>query len=317
MLGLFGWFVLGLVLLVLGADSFVKGAGGIALKLGIRPFVVGMVLVGFGTSAPELAVNMTAAYQGRYDLAIGNVVGSNIANIGLILGLIALFRPLAVQMRLLRVEVPLLIGIGLVLWLLCLDGRIGRVDGILLLAGFVALMVFVARGAKHEPSLVQDALAETAETRSEWWRSALRTVVGLGLLLYASTLMVESAVGMATIWGMSELIVGLTVVAIGTSLPELAASGIAAWRGHSDIAVGNVVGSCLFNILLILGATASVHPLLVSKSMLWVELPAMIAFSLVLYPMVRGDLAIKRYEGGILFAAFVAFMAWQLHIALT
>ena len=317
MLGLFGWFVLGLLLLVLGADSFVKGAGGIALRLGIKPFVVGMVLVGFGTSAPELAVNMTAAWQGRYDLAVGNVVGSNIANVGLILGLIALFRPLAVQMRLLRVEVPLLIGISLILWLLASNGMIGRADGILLLAGFVALMVFVARGARREPSLVQDALAETAETRSEWWRSALRTVVGLGLLLYASTLMVESAVGMATIWGMSELIVGLTVVAIGTSLPELAASGIAAWRGHSDIAVGNVVGSCLFNILLIIGATSTVHPLLVSRSLLHVELPAMIAFSAVLYPMVRGDLTIKRYEGGILFVAFVAFMAWQLHIALT
>ena len=316
MLGLVGWFVLGLVLLVLGADSFVKGAGGIALRMGIRPFVVGMVLVGFGTSAPELAVNLTAAYQGRYDLAVGNVVGSNIANIGLILGLIAIFQPLAVQMRLLRVEVPLLIGIGLVLWLLCFDGRIGRVDGVILLAGFAALMVYVARDAKHEPSVVQDALTETAETRTEWWRCGMRLVVGLGLLLYASQLMVEAAVGMATIWGMSELIVGLTVVAIGTSLPELAASGIAAWRGHSDIAVGNEVGSCLFNILLIIGATATVHPLLVSKSLLWVELPAMLAFSMVLYPMVRGDLAIKRYEGGILFAAFLAFMGWQLHLAL-
>lgn len=309
------WFGLGLVLLILGADSFVKGASGLALRFGISPFIVGMVIVGFGTSTPELMVNLTAVWRGSYDLAVGNVVGSNVANVGLILGTCALVAPLTVRMKLLRVETPLLIGVSLLLWLLCFDGTLGRIDGLVLVAGFAALMVYVVRDARDEPPVVKEELAETAATRTELWRSIARLVIGLALLLYASHLMVGAALAIAAILGISELIVGLTVVAIGTSLPELASSLIAVWRGHGDIAVGNVVGSNLFNVLLILGATAAIHPLGVSRSLLWVELPAMIVFALALYPMIRGDLRIERYEGAILLTAFAAFLGWQVLLA--
>ena len=311
-----GWFGLGLVLLVLGADSFVKGAAGAALRFGIRPFIVGMVLVGFGTSAPELAVNLTAAWNGNYDLAVGNIVGSNIANIGLILAVCALLAPLLVQMRLLRIETPLLVGVCALLWILCLDGTIGRIDGVVLLAGFAGLMLLVWQDARREPPVVQEELAASAGIAQPLWRNGLRLVVGLGLLLYASMLMVGAAVELAGYWGMSELLVGLTIVAIGTSLPELASSAVAAWRGQTDIAVGNVIGSCLFNILLILGATAMVHPLNVARSLLWVELPAMTAFALALYPLMRGDLTIQRHEGAILLAGFAALLAWQVHLVI-
>lgn len=310
------WLALGLLLLVLGADSFVKGASGVALRFGIRPFVVGMVLVGFGTSAPELAVNLTAAWNGSYEMAVGNVVGSNIANIGLILGVCALLAPLLVRMRLLRVEVPLLVAVCVVLWLMALDGSLGRIDGVVLLAGFAGLLVLVMRDARSEPDVVQVELAEAVHTHAGAARNALRLVVGLALMLYAAHLIVGAAVFLAGAWGMSELAIGLTVVAVGTSLPELAASAVAAWRGQSDLAVGNVVGSCLFNILLILGLTSLVHPLPVSVSLLWIELPAMAAFALALYPIVRGDLRIERHEGAILVVAYSAFIAWQLYLVL-
>lgn len=310
-----GQFALGLVMLVLGADSFVRGASGLALRFGISPFVVGLVLVGFGTSAPELSVNLTAAFQGRYALAIGNVIGSNIANIGLILGISALIAPLAMRARLLRIEVPLVIGVSVALWLLALDGVLGRFDAALLLLGFVGLMWVVARAARRESAAVRAELSEAVNTQTDLKRNLIRLGIGLALLLYGSHLMVHAAVGLATMWGISELMIGLTIVAIGTSLPELAASAVAAWRGHTDIAIGNVVGSSLFNILLILGVTAAIHPLPVGGASLRVDLPVMIGFALVLYPMVRGDLVIKRNEGVVLLLAYAGFLGLQFFLA--
>ncbi|HET6604583.1 MAG TPA: calcium/sodium antiporter [Xanthomonadaceae bacterium] len=307
-----GWFSLGLLLLVLGADSFVRGASGLALRFGIPQLIVGIVLVGFGTSAPELAVNLTAGFAGNARLAVGNVVGSNIANVGLILGIAALMMPLTVQMRLLRIEAPVLLLVYLLLWLLCLDGSIGLFDAGVLLAGFVAMAVVTVRDARTEPDPVQRELVEAAATRPGLGRNVLRVVIGLSLLLYASHLVVGGAVAMARLSGIDEVVVGLTVVAIGTSLPELATSVIAAWQKRADIAVGNVIGSCLFNVLLILGATALVIPLPVDATMRWVQLPVMLAFALVLYPMVRGDLLISRREGGVLVAGYAVFLAWQL-----
>lgn len=316
MLELLGWFTLGLVLLALGADSLLKGAAGLALRFGISPFVVGLTLVGFGTSAPELAVNLSAAWRGNFDIALGNVVGSNIANIGLILGLSALVAPLAVHMRLLRVETPLMIAASVALWVLCRDGTLARWEGLLLIAGFVALMTYVARNARRETPEVKAELADAAETQTDPGRNAIRVAIGLALLVYGAHEMVSAAVGIARIAGLSELVIGLTIVAVGTSLPELASSLLAAKRGQSDIALGNVVGSNLFNILLILGATATLHPLPVARSLEYVEIPAMIAFAAVLYPMMRGDLELSRREGGILLAAWLAFLAWQLTVVL-
>lgn len=306
-----GQFALGLLLLVLGADSFVRGASGLAIRFGISPFVVGLVLVGLGTSAPELSVNLTAAFAGRYEMAIGNVVGSNIANIGLILGVSALIAPLAVNARLVRIEVPLVIAVSVGLWLLSLDGLIGRFDALLLLLGLVGLLVLIASDSKRESTQVQDELTEAANTQSGLKLNLIRLVAGLALLLYGSQQMVDAAVNLATLWGMSELMIGLTIVAIGTSLPELAASAMAAWRGHSDIALGNVVGSNLFNILLILGATAAIHPLPVGHSSLRIDLPLMIGFALLLYPIARSGRVVSRSEAVLLLAAYAGFLALQ------
>ncbi len=305
-------FALGLLLLLLGADSFLKGASGVALRYGISPFVIGLTIVGFGTSAPEMSVNLSAALRGSYDLAMGNVVGSNIANIGLILGCSALVAPLVVQMRLLRVEAPLVIGVSVVLWILCLDGALGRGDALLLLAGFGWLTWYIFRTAREEPDQVQMELAEIAETRPGLARNLVRLGVGLALLVYGATEMVESAVVMARIFGMSELVIGLTVVAIGTSLPELASSLVAAFRGQTDVALGNVMGSNLFNILLILGTTASIHPLPVASTMRWIELPVMVMFAVLLYLMLRRDLIVQRKEGLVLLVLFGAFTAGQV-----
>lgn len=310
-----GQFALGLLLLVLGADSFVRGASGLAIRFGISPFVVGLVLVGLGTSAPELSVNLTAAFAGRYEMAIGNVVGSNIANIGLILGVSALIAPLAVNARLIRIEVPLVIAVSVGLWLLSLDGLIGRIDAVILLIGLAGLLVLIARDSKLESTQVQDELTEAASTQSGLKLNLIRLVAGLALLLYGSQQMVDAAVNLATLWGMSELMIGLTIVAIGTSLPELAASAMAAWRGHSDIALGNVVGSNLFNILLILGATAAIHPLSVGHSSLRIDLPLMIGFALLLYPIARSGRVVSRNEAVLLLAAYAGFLALQFFLA--
>jgi len=310
-----GQFALGLLMLVLGADSFVRGASGLAIRFGVSPFVVGLVLVGLGTSAPEFSVNLTAAFDGRYEMAIGNVVGSNIANIGLILGVSALIAPLAVHARLIRIEVPLVVGVSVVLWLLSLDGLIGRFDAALLLLGLVGLLVLIASDAKREPAEVRAELSEAATTQAGLKLNLIRLGAGLALLLFGSQRMVDAAVNLATYWGMSELLIGLTIVAIGTSLPELAASAMAAWRGHTDIALGNVVGSNLFNILMILGVTALVHPLPVGHSSLQVDLPLMIGFSLLLYPIARSGRVVSRNEAATLLAAYAGFLGLQFYLA--
>lgn len=305
------WFSLGLAMLVFGADAFLKGASAVALRFGISPFVVGLTIVGFGTSAPELAVNLSAVWRGSYDIALGNVVGSNIANVGLILGTCAVVVPLSVHMRMLRIEGPVMVLVGIGLWLLCLDGELGRWDAALLLAGFVAMMVFVARSARDEPADVQQELGEFAAAQGRMRRHIAWLAVGLFLLVFGATQMVDAALVLARMWGWSELLIGLTVVAIGTSLPELASSLMAVYRGQNDIAVGNVVGSNLFNMLLILGATGAFHPLPVSDGMQRVELPMMIAFMVLGYVFMRRRGRISRAEGGVLLAAFVAFNLWQ------
>jgi cation:H+ antiporter len=304
-------FCLGLILLLLGADGFLKGASGLALRYGISPFVVGLVIIGIGTSAPELAVNLSAVLSGRYDLALGNVVGSNIANLGLILGVSAMVAPLVVQMRLIRVEGPLLLLVSAGLWIMCLDGLLGRVDSSLLLAGFVGLMLLLWRGAREEPGEVQEELGDLASRAARLHHLLLRLAIGLALLLLGAELMVDSAVELARAWGWSELLIGLTVVAIGTSLPELASSLMAAWRGQTDIAVGNVVGSNLFNMLLILGATSAIKPLPVSPAMFDLELPAMLGFTVVGYFLMHRFQRLSRASGALLLTLFIGFTAWQ------
>jgi len=276
-------FGLGLVLLLWGADVLVKGASSLALRLGVSPLVIGVVLVGFGTSAPELTVSLTALVGDHFDIAVGNVIGSNIANIGLVLGATALVAPLTVKMRLLRIETPML--------------------------------MIVARDARAEPASVQEEFSEALEAPASLPVSATKVLLGLLLMVYASRIMVGSAVNLAQMLGVSELVIGLTVVAIGTSLPELAASLVAAWRREVDIAVGNVLGSCLFNLLLIIGVSAAVHPLQVNPGLKGFELPLMLAFTFALYPLMRRRLRLGRREGGLLMIAFAAFLGAEVWLA--
>ncbi len=311
-------FLAGLTVLTLGADQFLRGASDLARRFGVKEFVIGMLLIGFGTSAPELTVNLAAAFHGRYDLAIGNVVGSNVANVGLILGISALIAPLAVQMRLVKVEAPILIAASVGLWLLCADGELSRLDGLILLAGFAGVIALVATDMRLEPSNVQDVLAESVPEHSDFspGKTVMRTLGGLIGLVLGAELMVEGAVAMARIWGMSELMIGLTVVAIGTSLPELASSGMAAWRGQVDIALGNVLGSCLFNIFLILGINSTVHPLPVGRTVVTTELPIMIGFAVAMVPIMLRNKRISRRSGSLLLLAYVGYLLWQINFGL-
>ncbi len=306
----------GVAILAVGADVFVRGASGIAERLGMSPFVIGLVVVGFGTSTPELAVSVGAAISGNTDIAVGNVVGSNIANVGIILGLAAVVAPLAVHMRMVRVELPIMIGVSLLLWALASFGVILRWEGLLLLIAFGAFMWFLLRTSKDESKQVQDEYVAENPKGKAGWRSGLFIVVGLAGLIGGAQLAVESATSLARLWGMSELLIGLTVVAVGTSLPELASSVAAAYRGHADIAIGNVIGSNIYNVLFVLGATAVVAPLPTSApTLMWLDIPVMIGFALVLVPMMLMGLKVTRANGVFLLLAYVAYIVVQWRVS--
>jgi cation:H+ antiporter len=300
---------------MIGAECLIRGSVRIARALGVSPFVIGFTLVGFGTSAPELVVSLSAALNDSPEIALGNVVGSNIANIGLILGLAAVVRPLAAQMRLLRIEIPLIIGASVLLWVLCGDNRLDRTDGVILLVGFAGLAAYMYRTARDEPPEVKEEVGLTAAVHMRVWVAVLLVLVGLAGLLGGAHLMVISAVELAKAAGVSEWVIGLTVVAVGTSLPEVAATVAAAYRGESDIALGNIAGSNLFNILLILGTTAAVSPMGVPDAALSREFPAMVAFALLLLVVVANGMVVRRWEGAVLLAAYAGFVTWQVRAA--
>ena len=306
-----GFFALGLVLLALGGDSIVKGASGLAQKFGASPFVAGLLLVAFGTSLPELFVNARAYMVGAQDLALGNAVGSNIVNFGLTLGLAAIAAPLLVRMRLLSPLLILLAVAGLALIVFGLDGVISRVEGIVLLLAFVAVLGFMLARSGREQAEVRESVAAYAATRSVLWMNLLRFAVAVALLYFGAKFVVQGAPLIGAAWGWSPLLVGLLPVAIGTALPEVAAAMAAARRGQGDMVLGHVIGSSLFNLLVVIGGMAVLKPLPLPASFVRLELPAAIAFALALYPMLRGDLRISRNEGAILFVAFLAFVALE------
>ncbi|MEI4515713.1 MULTISPECIES: sodium:calcium antiporter [unclassified Stenotrophomonas] len=306
------WFLLGLLLLALGGDSIVKAASGLAQRFGASPFVAGLLLVTFGTSLPELVVNARAFVVGAEELALGNAVGSNIVNVGLTLALAALATPLLVRARLLSPLLVLLAVASLALIVFGLDGVIARWEGGLLLLGFVGLLAFVLRYGRRESEPVREAIAGYAMTRTGLFLNVLRVVFAAVCLYYGARWVVGAAPVMGASLGWSPLLVGLLPVAIGTALPEVAAAIIAARRGQGDMVLGHVIGSSLFNLLVVVGGMAALRPLALPESFVKLELPAAIAFVLVLYPMLKGDLAISRREGGILLVAFVAWIALEL-----
>jgi len=313
--------VVGLVALVLGAEWLVRGSSSLASRLGIAPIIVGLTVVAFGTSAPEMAVSVQGALSGNADVALGNVVGSNSFNILFILGVSAVVSGLSIEQRLLRFDIPLLIVVSVISYVLSLNGLVGRVEGVVLFIGILAYTAWLIRGARTEQSETVKAEYE-AEVKSVE-RSTLQAsmlfqiglvIAGLGLLIIGSRLLVSSATEIAEALGVSDLVIGLTVVAAGTSLPELATSVLAAIRGQRDIAVGNVVGSNIFNLLAVLGASAAVSDagILVNDEALRLDFPVMIVATIVLVPICWNGFMIKRWEGAVLIAFYIAYVVYLI-----
>jgi len=312
------FFVLGLVALVAGAEALVRGASKIALSLGISPLVVGLTIVAVGTSSPEVAVSVGAVLNGSTDIAVGNVVGSNILNVLLILGASALIAPLVVHSQLIRQEVPIMIGASLLLVVMVLDGKLGRLDAALLatlLAGYMAFLVMQSRAESAE---IRDEYAESVCRRVEWdshWAvQALLILVGLGLLVLGSDWLVESSIAFARAMGVSDLIIGLTIIAAGTSMPELAASIMAAVRGERDIAVGNVIGSNTFNILGCLGISGLISRdgLSIAPAVLNFDLWVMVAVAVACLPVFIAGREIGRRKGLLFVGYYVAYVAYLI-----
>jgi cation:H+ antiporter len=307
--------LVGVAILAAGADLFVRGASSLAERFGISPFVIGLVIVGFGTSTPELAVSLKAALSGSTDIAVGNVVGSNIANIGLILGISALVSPLLVQLRVVRLELALMIVASLALWAMAASGFVGRIEGICMLLVFVIFITYLVRNARYEPAAVKRELVAEIPPVQKPWITAVFILVGLVGLVWGADLCVGAAINLARVLGMSELLIGLTIVAIGTSLPELASSVAAAARGNSDIAIGNVIGSNLYNLLFILGFTASLAPVPTKgATLLWLDLPVMVLYAVILVPMILWKHKITRWLGAVLLLGYVAYVGVHVYV---
>lgn len=307
-------FIIGLTGLYFGAEWLVGGAARLAGALGISSFIVGLTLVSFGTSAPELVVSSLASFRDNGGLAVGNVLGSNVANIGLILGISAVIFPIRVDRELIVRDLPVMIGFALLIPLLGWSGAISRWEGATLLALFALYVTYLALAARRESAVVLELMKAhgTPPTeRAVVLRDGAVAVVGLIVLAAGAHLLVRSAVDMATLLGVPELVVGLTMVAFGTSLPELAASVTAARRKEGQIVIGNIVGSNIFNVALVLGAAALVRPLPIPRSVVRLDAPIVIALSLVLVPLVYSRRRVDRYEGAALVAAYVAFIAWS------
>ncbi|NOK62200.1 MAG: calcium/sodium antiporter [Chloroflexi bacterium AL-W] len=318
-------FVLGLVVLVVGAEVLVRGASNLASAFGISPLVIGLTVVAYGTSAPELAVGIQSSIQGQPGIVMGNVIGSNISNILLILGTAALFAPLIVDQQLIRLEVPIMIGVSVFMLLLALDGNISRIDGLILFVCIIAHAIWSIRSSRKENEEVRKEYSQEHGNKQPPSNKALSILIqvayivaGLGLLVMGSDWLVDGAVAMARFFGVSDLIIGLTIVAVGTSLPELATSIVAVMRGERDIAVGNVIGSNISNILAILGITGIFAPngIAVAPEALGFDIPVMIAVALACLPIFFTGHVVARWEGGLFLTYYIAYLAYLVLIAM-
>ena len=329
-------FIAGITGVYFGAEWLVKGSSKLSRDLGIKPIVIGLTVVAFGTSSPELAVSLTASIKGSNDIAIGNIIGSNIANIGLILGISAIVLPLQVEKIIMKRELPLMIAISVGLYFMAIDKKIGFVDGLVLFTGiiffisyqimnvpfgrFLRLLTLSGYSSRlRSNSGIPDDNAGTTEradkqnqTEKILLFNIVYIIIGLACLLVGAHILVKSAIFIAGRLGVSEMVIGLTVVAFGTSVPELATAIVSVFRREVDIGMGTVIGSNIFNILMVIGSVALVSPLNVPIRTLWVEFPAMLIFSLALIPMLRGDLTVNRLEGCFLTAGYFVFLHFLL-----
>ena len=315
-------FIAGITGVYFGAEWLVKGSSKLSRDLGIKPIVIGLTVVAFGTSSPELAVSLTASIKGSNDIAIGNIIGSNIANIGLILGISAIALPLQVEKIIMKRELPLMIAISAALYIMAIDKKIGLIDGVILFTGiiiFVSYQVYNTLNSKRKSGNStgnadgKTCITENADKQSPAGRkyllyNILYIVIGLTCLLIGSHILVKSAIFIAGRLGVSEMLIGLTVVAFGTSVPEMATSVVSVLRKEADICVGNVIGSNIFNILMVIGSVALVRPLNVARETLFFEFPVMLLFSVALIPMIRGNLRVNRLEGCLLTAGYFVFI---------
>jgi cation:H+ antiporter len=315
-------FIAGLLALIAGAELFLKAVDHFGLKWGVSPLIMGLTVVAFATGAPELAISLKAALNGSADLVLGNIIGSNIANILLILGITALIAPINITKRIIKVDVPIVIGVSILLYILSLDGSLSAVDGSILLAGLLAYSYYTYLHIKKSKELddgEEEAVFEYAETpedlaRGNWFyiKNIGLLVIGLVFIVVGSDWMVDSAVSIARILGLSELVIGLTIISIGTSLPEVATSLSAARKGKADIAVANVLGSNLYNILLTLGLTLIIAPgvLAVSADVIKLNLPFMVAVSIACIPIFMAGFNLTRLDGSLFLIYYSTYLTY-------
>ncbi len=303
------YIVCGLVLMPLGAEGLVRGSTGLALRMGVTALAIGLTVVAFGTSSPELVLSIEAARAGNSGIALGNVVGSNISNVALVLGLSALVRPMSVRSELVRREVPLMIGFTLLLCVLLLDGSLSRVEGLVLVVAGVFYTVFSYVAAKRGDTTAVVAEFDEAlpTTKHSVPFNVAQLSVGLIVLLGGAHLLLKGSIPMAAELGISQLVVGLTVVAVGTSLPELVTSVTAALRNEPDVAFGNVIGSNVFNITVVLGAAAVIRPL-EAQGLRTIDLTVLVACAVLLLPLIRSGSVLNRWEGSALLVGYVVYV---------
>lgn len=299
----------GLVVLTLGAEGLVRGSSSVALRMGIAPLVVGLTIVAFGTGSPEVIVSLQAALNGNSGIALGNVVGSNIGNIALILGISAIVRPLAVRVGIIKREIPIMIAVTAFLWLLLYDGGLSRIDGAILTLGSIVYPIFAYVTSKKEESKEAKEEFEKAfePSKKSVWLDILYIIGGLALLVFGANLLLSGAVTIAKELGISEIVIGLTIVAIGTSLPELATSVVAAFKNESDIAIGNVLGSNVFNILGVLGWTALIQPFS-AEGIRPIDMGVMLGSGILLWFLIGRKFVLDRFEGFLLFFGFAIYI---------
>jgi cation:H+ antiporter len=315
-------FVIGLGLLIVGAEALVRGASKLAAAVSISPLVIGLTIVAFGTSSPEMAVSVSSALQGQADIAVGNVVGSNIFNVLFILGISAIIAPLIVAKQFIRFDVPIMIGVSVLALLFGLDGSISRPEGLILFTGIVAYTAFLIIQSRREnkakanasPDEFEKEYSDKPKSTADFIKNIVFIVVGLGMLVLGSRWLVDGAIALAKTLGVDDVVIGLTIVAAGTSLPEVATSIIAAIKGERDIAVGNVVGSNIFNILAVMGLSAAVAPsgLPVAPSIEYFDVPVMIAVALACLPIFFTGWAIARWEGFVFLGYYVAYTVFLI-----
>lgn len=310
------FLIIGLVFLVWSADKLVFGAAALARNVGISPLVIGMTILAMGSSAPEMMVSATAALDGKTDTAVGNVLGSNIANIALILGITALIKPLSISSAVLRRELPLMIGVTILAGVLLWDSHLGFYEGVLLFVLFAAFILAMLRISRNEKkngdAFIEEQESEVPEGVSNG-KAAMWVVIGLIVLPLAADVLVDNAVIIAQYFGMSDLVIGLTIIAVGTSLPELAASLAGVMKGEDDMAVGNIIGSNVFNILAVMGIPGILNPSILSEYAMGRDFWVMLGVSLLLVAMALGkSRSINRYEGAALFCCFIGYQAYLI-----